>query len=78
MFGRKIRKADFEREVDIEIEILTKIHGQDAARVAREKAVRPTNRTHRRRVLEEAVRRLDERIPPAQPRASLMTKLFGS
>lgn len=79
MFGRKMHKAEFERQVDIEIEILTKMHGEDAARVADEKAVRPTNRTHRRKVLEEAARRLrggQARSPSSAP--SLMTRLFGN
>ena len=64
MFGKKTRRATFEREVRIEIELLRKLHGDDALRVAREKAVRPTNRTARRKVLEETARRLSGETAP--------------
>lgn len=66
MFDKKSRRAAFEREVRIEIELLRKLHGDDAARVAAEKAARPTNRTARRKVLEETVRRLTDggQAPP--------------
>lgn len=70
MFGKKSRQASFEREVRIEIELLRKLHGDDAARVAAEKAARPTNRTARRKVLEEAVRRLTD-TGEAQPKGAL-------
>lgn len=78
MFGRRMHRVEFERQVGIEIEILTKMHGEDAARVAGEKAVRPTNRTHRRKVLQEAARRLAGRAGSEAPPPSLMTRLFGS
>jgi hypothetical protein len=58
MFGVRSRREAFEREVRTEIDLLRKFHGENAARVAAEKAVRPTNRTGRRKVLEEAARRL--------------------
>ena len=74
MFGRKAHQLEFEREVRIEMEILTKLHGADAARVAREKADRPTNRTARRKVLEEAARQLGELATPSK---SLLSRLFG-
>ncbi|MCF8506452.1 MAG: hypothetical protein K9G59_16195 [Caulobacter sp.] len=58
MLGWNTRRETFEREVRIEVEFLRKLHGDDALRVAREKAARPTNRTARRKVLEETARRL--------------------
>lgn len=75
MFGRKARQESFEREVRIEIELLSKLHGDQAARVAAEKAARPTNRTTRRKVLEEAARRLDGH--PPSPRKGLLQTIFG-
>jgi hypothetical protein len=75
MFGRKSRRAVFERDVRIEIELLTKLHGENAAQVAAEKAVRPTNRTRRRLVLEEAHRRLSGQATPA--RKGILTMIFG-
>lgn len=74
MFGSKARRSAFEREVQIEIEILRKLHGEGAAIVAREKADRPTNRTARRKVLEEAARQLGNE---AAPKRTLKTRLFG-
>jgi hypothetical protein len=75
MFGSKTRRSAFDREVRIEIEILRKLHGEAAPRVAREKAGRPTNRTARRKVLEEAARQLNNE---AAPRRSLIGRLFGA
>lgn len=75
MFGRNARRDSFEREVRIEIELLTKLHGEEAGRVAREKADRPTNRTKRRKVLEETARRLNGHGPAA--RKGLLGRLFG-
>lgn len=57
MFGRKTQEAAFEHEVLLEMEFLRKLHGDDAVRVAGEKAGRPENRTRRRLVLEEVARR---------------------
>lgn len=74
MFGSKARRNAFEREVQIEIEILRKLHGDSAAIVAREKAERPSNRTARRKVLEEAARQLGNE--PA-PQRTLKARLFG-
>ena len=74
MFGNKARRSLFDREVKIEIEILLKLHGDGAAQVAREKAARPSNRTARRKVLEEAARRLNNEPPP---RRTLVERLFG-
>lgn len=74
MFGSKARRSAFDREVRIEIEILRKLHGEAAAQVAREKAERPTNRSARRRVLEEAARQLNNE--PA-PKRSLVGRLFS-
>jgi hypothetical protein len=75
MFGKKSRQETFEREVRIEMEILRKLHGDDAARVAVEKAARPTNRTARRKVLQETARRLGGETAPA--RKSLISRLLG-
>ena len=75
MFGKKARRESFEREVRIEMELLTKLHGDEAARVAGEKAARPTNRTTRRKVLEEPARRLSGEGPPA--RKGLLGMIFG-
>ena len=74
MFGSKARRSAFDREVRIEIEILRKLHGEGAAQVAREKAERPTNRTARRRVLEEAARQLNHEAPAKR---SLIGRLLG-
>lgn len=78
MFGNKTRRHAFEREVSLEIEILRKLHGEDAHRVAVEKAGRPTNRTARRKVLEETVRRLSEAGEAGLSHKSLLGRLFGS
>ncbi|HRD45775.1 MAG TPA: hypothetical protein PLF78_04755 [Caulobacter sp.] len=74
MFGYKARRHAFESEVRLEIELLRKLHGDEAPRVAREKAARPTNRTARRKVLEEAARRLDG-DPAARP--GLISRIFA-
>lgn len=76
MFGRKERSRDLEREVNLEIELLKKLHGDDAPRVAREKAQRPTNRTFRQKVLDAAARRL-EGEKPTSPRG-VLERIFGS
>lgn len=73
MFGSKARRSAFDREVRIEIEILRKLHGDAAPQVAREKAARPTNRTARRRVLEEAARQLNS---GAAPKRALIDRFF--
>lgn len=75
MFGRNPRRESFEHEVQIEIDLLTKLHGDEAGRVAREKAARPTNRTVRRKVLEETARRLDGH--GAAPGKRLLGRIFG-
>ena len=75
MFGRNPRRESFEHEVQIEIELLTKLHGDEAGRVAREKAARPTNRTVRRKVLEETARRLNGHA--ASPGKRFLSRIFG-
>lgn len=67
-FGRD--KRDLEREIRIEMEYLTKLHGDDASRIALEKAGRPNQRTMRRRVLAAAARRLAD---PTLKKASALT-----
>ena len=74
MFGIKARRSLLEQEVQLEIEVLLKLHGDGAAQVAREKAARPSNRTARRKVLEEAARRLNNE---PEPRRTLVERLFG-
>lgn len=76
MFGNGSRRETFEREVRIEMEHLRKLHDDDAPRVAAEKAVRPTNRTLRRKVLEETARRLSGPLKPARKR--FLSRLLGS
>lgn len=76
MFGRKERNRDLEREVNLEIELLRKLHGDDAPRVAREKANRPTNRTFRQKVLDAAARRLESERPTGPK--GVLERLFGS
>ena len=76
MFGKRTRREAFEREVRIELELLRKLYGDDAARVAAEKAARPTNRTARRKVLEETVKRLSVETPPV--RKGLISRLLGA
>lgn len=77
MFGNKARRQAFEREVRLEIEILRKLHGDDAHRVAVEKAGRPTNRTARRKVLEEAVRQLSPGGESVAAPKGVLARLFG-
>ncbi len=74
MFGIKARRSLLEQEVQLEIEVLLKLHGEGAAQVAKEKAARPSNRTARRKVLEEAARRLNNE---PEPRRTLVERLFG-
>lgn len=76
MFGSRSQREDFEREVKIEMELLRKLHGDEALRIAAEKAARPTNRTIRRKVLEETVRRLSR--PPEPARKGFFSRLLGS
>lgn len=59
MFGRNDSSGDFARDVAIEVEYLKSMHGDQALTVAREKAARRSIRTHRRRVLNAAVDRLE-------------------
>lgn len=77
MFGRKERSQDLEREVKLEVEILKKLHGDDAPRVAREKASRPTNRTFRQKVLDGAARQLESGGGSQQAPKSVLERLLG-
>jgi len=76
MFGKKTNETWFEHEVLLEMEFLRKLHGDDAARVADEKAARPENRTRRRRVLEEVARRLSGVDHP--PKRGFFGRLLGA
>ena len=58
LFKRRINKDDFEREVLREMAYMRDLHGEDACSVARERAARPRLGGSRRRVIEEAARRL--------------------
>lgn len=66
MFGHLGGSETFHREVAVEVDYLTKLHGEDALRVAREKAARPNIRSARRKILEAVVRRLEDptKTPP--------------
>lgn len=74
MFGQLGGNESFNREVAVEVDYLTKLHGEDALRVAREKAARPNIRSARRKVLEAAVRRLET---PDRPPPKRFLGLFG-
>lgn len=65
MLGRLGGNENFKRDVTVELEYLTKVHGEDALRVAREKAARPNLRTARRKILEAVVRRLEGSEKPS-------------
>lgn len=58
LFRSKTNKDDFEREVRREIAYLRDLHGDLAHEVARQRADRPRLGGARRRVIEEAARRL--------------------
>lgn len=75
MFNNKAREKVFEHEVLLEIEFLQKRYGDDALRIAEEKAVRPENRTRRRQVLEEVARRLAGRSPSTK--RGILSRLLG-
>lgn len=72
MFGRNGSSGDFARDVAIEVEYLKNLHGERALTVAREKAARPEIRTHRRKVLNAAVERLE-----GKSGRRLLGRLFG-
>lgn len=65
LFKRKTNKDDFEREVLREMAYMRDLHGDDAHAVALERAARPRLGGSRRRVIEEAARRLapDKKTP---------------
>jgi hypothetical protein len=58
LFKRKTNRNDFEREVLLEMSYMRDLHGEDAHLIARERAARPRLGGSRRRVIEEAARRL--------------------
>lgn len=58
LFKRKTNKDDFEREVLREMAYMRDLHGDHAHVVALERAARPRLGGARRRVIEEAARRL--------------------
>ena len=58
LFKRKTNKDDFEREVLREMAYMRDLHGEDAYLIAKERAARPRLGGARRRVIEEAARRL--------------------
>ena len=58
LFKRRTNKDDFEREVLREIAYMRDLHGDDAYAAAVERAARPRLGGARRRVIEEAARRL--------------------
>ncbi|ATQ43563.1 hypothetical protein [Caulobacter mirabilis] len=72
MFGLNGSSGDFARDVATEVEYLKTMHGENALAVAREKAARPALRTHRRKILNAAVQRLE-----GKPERKLLGRLFG-
>ncbi|WGM39010.1 hypothetical protein [Caulobacter sp. NIBR1757] len=58
LFKPKTNRADFEREVLLEIAYMRDLHGDEAYLVATERARRPHLGGPRKRVIEEAARRL--------------------
>jgi hypothetical protein len=58
LFKPKKNRDDFEREVLLEMAYVRDLHGENAHQVARERAERPRLGGSRRRVIEEAARRL--------------------
>jgi len=71
MFGAD---RNFERDVQMEVRYLRRLHGDDALRIARLKAVRPYQRTRRRKILNATVRRIQRQTP--RP-LGLFDRLFG-
>lgn len=69
LFKRKTNKDDFEREVRSEMSYLRDLHGENAEAMARERAARPRLGGSRRRVIEEAARRLavESKVAPPRP-----------
>lgn len=58
LFKPKRKRDDFEREVLLEIAYLRDLHGENALQAAKDRAERPRLGGLRRRVIEEAARRL--------------------
>lgn len=58
LFKPKKNRDDFEREVLLEMAYVRDLHGENAHQVAKERAERPRLGGSRRRVIEEAARRL--------------------
>lgn len=75
MFDIQLSGETFRREVATEVAYLTNLHGDEALKVAREKASRPNLRTSRRRVLEATVRCLEKGLKA--PPLTLWGRLFG-
>ncbi|RYF91159.1 MAG: hypothetical protein EON95_15535 [Caulobacteraceae bacterium] len=67
LFKRRTNKDDFEREVLREISYMRDMHGDDAPAVAKQRAARPRLGGARRRVIEEAARRLAADQKPSAP-----------
>lgn len=65
LFKAKTNKDDFEREVRREMSYMRDLHGDDAPAVAKARAERPRLGGSRRRVIEEAARRLAAESKPA-------------
>lgn len=59
LFGRsRTRRDDFEREVLAEMSYLRDVHGEDAYAKGLESAQRPRLGRERRKVIEEAIKRI--------------------
>ncbi len=64
LFKPKKNRDDFEREVLLEMAYVRDLHGENAYQVAKERAERPRLGGSRRRVIEEAARRLAAETGP--------------
>lgn len=67
LFKPKTNRDDFEREVRSEMAYMRDLHGELAHQVAKERAERPRLGGPRRRVIEEAARRLAAEIKAPPP-----------
>ncbi len=62
LFKPKRKRDDFEREVLLEMAYVRDLHGENALQAAKDRAERPRLGGSRRRVIEEAARRLASEV----------------
>lgn len=75
LFRPKTNRDDFEREVRLEMAYMRDLHGEYAHLVAKERAQRPRLGGPRKRVIEEAARRLANEAKAAPLPAKLVNRL---